>query len=111
MRGSPEASYHAHRADGIIPAHAGLTVANDTNYYLENYTWDPGNRVGNAEVDGDKTKYGNTYGVGPVRLLVGAGWDDGSSCGSRSVDGYSLSAYRSGYSAGRGASELRPAAL
>lgn len=96
----------------MVPAKAGASnlVANDTNYYLENYTWDPGNRVGNAEVDGDKTKYGNTWGVGPVRLLVGAYWADGSSCGSRSVYGDLLSARRSDDRAGRGASELRSAA-
>ena len=96
----------------MVPAKAGASnlVANDTNYYLENYTWDPGNRVGNAEVDGDKTKYGNTWGVGPVRLLVGAIWHDGSSCGSRSVSGANLSARRLDFSAGRGASELRSVA-
>lgn len=96
----------------MLPATAGASnrVANDTNYYLENYAWDPGNRVGEATVDGDKTKYGNTYGVGPVRLLVGADWDDGSSCGSRSVFGDILSAYRYDGRAGRGASELRSAA-
>lgn len=96
----------------MVPAKAETSnyVANDTDYYLENYTWDPSNRVGNAEVDGDKTKYGNTWGVGPVRLLVGASWLGGSSCGSRSVDGAPLSASRSDDYAGRGASELRPAA-
>ena len=96
----------------MVPAKAETSnyVANDTDYYLENYTWDPSNRVGNAEVDGDKTKYGNTWGVGPVRLLVGARWSDGSSCGSRSVNGDSLSAIRLVDCAGRGASELRPAA-
>ena len=96
----------------MVPAKAETSnyVANDTDYYLENYTWDPSNRVGNAEVDGDKTKYGNTWGVGPVRLVVGALWNGGSSCGSRSVAGSPLSAPRADHFAGRGASELRPAA-
>lgn len=74
------------------------------NYWLNGYKWDSANRIGNSDIDGDKTKYGNEYGL-LVRLIVGGRWGDRSCCGSRSVDGASLSAKRIGANAGRGASE------
>lgn len=54
----------------------------------------------------DSQRYGQSYGT-LYRLLLGARWDDGSHCGSRSVNCIFGSSYvASGYSA-RGASEPR----
>ena len=78
--------------------------ASSGKYWLNGYEWDSANRIGNSDIDGDKTKYGNEYGL-LVRLIAGGNWYYGSSCGSRSVAGNRLSACRYGNCAGRGASE------
>ena len=89
---------------GIVTNGTDSDYASSGNYWLNGYGWDSANRIGNSDIDGDKTKYGNEYGL-LVRLFAGGNWNCESYCGSRSVGGSSLSARRSGYHAGRGASE------
>lgn len=89
---------------GIVTNGSDIDYASSSNYWLNGYGWDSANRIGNSDIDGDKTKYGNEYGL-LVRLFAGGSWNLGSSCGSRSVHGDSLSARRIGDRAGRGASE------
>lgn len=54
----------------------------------------------------DSQRYGQSYGT-LYRLLLGARWDNGSSCGSRSVDCDLGSSPVSSYCSARGASEPR----
>lgn len=89
---------------GTVTNGTDSDYASSGNYWLNGYGWDSANRIGNSDIDGDKTKYGNEYGL-LVRLFVGGDWSRGSACGSRSVAGARLSASRLGYCAGRGASE------
>lgn len=89
---------------GIVTNGTDSDYASSGNYWLDGYGWDSSNRIGNSDIDGDKTKYGNEYGL-LVRLFAGGYWVDGSNCGSRSVSGSDLSALRYGHHAGRGASE------
>ena len=89
---------------GTVTNGTDSDYASSGSYWLNGYGWDNSNRIGNSDIDGDKTKYGNEYGL-LVRLLVGGRWYDGSLCGSRSVAGHHLSADRNGADAGRGASE------
>lgn len=89
---------------GTVTNGTDSDYASSGNYWLNGYGWDSANRIGNSDIDGDKTKYGNEYGL-LVRLIAGGNWGNGSLCGSRSVLGNHLSAFRNGYIAGRGASE------
>lgn len=89
---------------GTVTNGTDSDYASGGNYELNGYRWDSANRIGNSDIDGDKTKYGNEYGL-LVRLIVGGRWDDGSNCGSRSVFGKYLSAFLISDNAGRGASE------
>ncbi len=89
---------------GTVTNGTDSDYASSGNYWLNGYGWDSANRIGNSDIDGDKTKYGNEYGL-LVRLFVGGYWCVGSACGSRSVAGKRLSARRYGANAGRGASE------
>ena len=63
-----------------------------------------------TNTDAESIARGQTWGI-IIRALVGGVWDRGSSCGSRSASLSSLSSYRCAAFAGRGASELRVAAL
>lgn len=89
---------------GTVTNGTDSDYASGGKYWLNGYGWDSSNRIGNSDIDGDKTKYGNEYGL-LVRLLAGGDWCDGSACGSRSVLGHGLSTARAGGNAGRGASE------
>ncbi len=64
--------------------------------------------VTNSDIE--STARGQTWGI-IIRALVGGHWDAGSSCGSRSAYLANLSSHRHALYAGRGASELRVAAL
>lgn len=87
------------------------TSSNEGAHWLYGYDWqNDGRSTANITVDGAMNLYGKSYGV-LARALVGGYWDDGSSCGSRSVYLASLSSNRAGGSAGRGASEPRAAGL
>lgn len=87
------------------------TSSSEGGHWLYGYEWlDDGRSVANINVDGSTNIYGHSYGA-LSRALVGGGWGVGSSCGSRSVALSSLSSYRSGGRAGRGASEPRAAIL
>lgn len=89
----------------------GQTSSSEGDHWLIGYGWqDDGRSVANINVDGSTNIYGHSYGA-LSRVLVGGGWDDGSSCGSRSVALSSLSSYGGGDGAGRGASEPRAAIL
>lgn len=89
---------------GAVTNGTDSDYASSSNYWLNSYDWDSENRIGNSDIDGDKTKYGNECGL-LVRLLAGGYWDAGEFCGSRSVAGSDLSANRDYHDAGRGASE------
>ena len=87
------------------------TSSNEGDHWLYGYGWqDDGRSTANITIDGAMNLYGKSYGV-LTRALVGGVWVDGSSCGSRSVNLYSLSSIRIGSYAGRGASEPRAAGL
>lgn len=90
---------------------ASQTTSAEGDHWLIGYVWqDDGRSVTNINVDGSTNIYGHSYGV-LSRALVGGGWVDGSSCGSRSVSLANLSSCRYGGHAGRGASEPRAAIL
>ncbi len=87
------------------------TKNSEGEHWLYGYKWqDDGRSTININVDGAMNIYGKSYGV-LARALVGGGWVDGSSCGSRSVNLSDLSSFRFGDDAGRGASEPRAAEL
>ncbi len=63
-----------------------------------------------TNTDAESIARGQTWGI-IIRALVGGDWGSGSNCGSRSASLSSLSSFRNAHHAGRGASELRVAAL
>ncbi len=63
-----------------------------------------------TNTDAESIARGQTWGI-IIRALVGGYWGNGSYCGSRSAILSALSSGRSAANAGRGASELRVAAL
>lgn len=90
---------------------ASQTTSVEGDHWLIGYGWqDDGRSVANISVDGSTNIYGHSYGV-LSRAIVGGGWGDGSSCGSRSVHLVNLSSGRAGDRAGRGASGPRAAIL
>lgn len=76
--------------------------------WSNNYCMDGGSEWGQSSYDAnvDSVNRGGTY--GNLRLpRVGGEWDDGSVCGSRSVDGSLVAAYRYASHGARPASEPR----
>ena len=107
ISGHPNAS----ASNSDMPGGGGQTSSSEGGHWLNGYGWqDDGRSVANINIDGSTNVYGHSYGA-MSRVLVGGGWGDGSSCGSRSVSLTYLSSFRSGVSAGRGASEPRAAIL
>lgn len=94
-----------------MPSSNKQTSSNEGDHWLYGYEWEASGRgTANINIDGSTNIYGRAYGA-LARAMVGGGWGDGSSCGSRSVALNLLSSYRSGGGAGRGASEPRVAEL
>ena len=85
------------------------TSSDQGDHWLYGYGWqNDGRSTTNVTIDGVMNRYGKSYGV-IARALVGGGWGDGSTCGSRSVYLNNLPSSRNGGIAGRGASEPRVA--
>mgnify|MGYP007005006504 CR=1 FL=1 len=80
----------------------GTTWSSD-NFYLSGYSWQSKSVFNDTY---DDTNRGSCHGL-LRRVLLGAGWRDGSACGSRAADCYLFSAYGSSYCSARGASEPR----
>ena len=107
ISGHPNAS----ASNSDMPGAGGQTSSSEGNHWLNGYGWqDDGRSVANINIDGSTNVYGHAYGA-LSRAIVGGGWGDGSSCGSRSVFLADLSSFRDGGHAGRGASEPRAAIL
>lgn len=77
------------------------------NHYLSGYSWNAAGTSAiptyNSTVDGS-TRMGDSYGL-LRRLLGGASWSDGSSCGSRAVNAGAFPARVVADGGGRGVSE------
>lgn len=107
ISGHPNAS----ASNSDMPGDGGQTSSSEGDHWLHGYEWqDDGRSVANINVDGSTNIYGHSYGA-LSRAIVGGGWVDGSSCGSRSVNMTLLSSNRADDRAGRGASEPRAAIL
>lgn len=89
-----------------VSGYAWRDGTGNNDYWMQGCTWEPESKAGNADVDGDRNKYGKFYGS-LARLLVGGSWGGGTACGSRSASVEDFGAYRHGNLAGRGASEPR----
>lgn len=107
ISGHPNAS----TSNSDMPGGSGQTSSSEGDHWLIGYNWqNDGRSVANINVDGSTNIYGHSYGA-LSRAIVGGGWGDGSSCGSRSVYLAILSSLRFDDRAGRGASEPRAAIL
>ena len=94
-----------------LPGSTAQTSSAEGDHWLYGYSWQSDGRgTTNKTIDGATNIYGQAYGA-LVRALVGGYWGDGSNCGSRSASLSNLSSCRLAAYAGRGASELRVAAL
>lgn len=74
-----------------------------SNFYLSGYSWQTKSVYNSAY---DSQTYGSCYGL-LRRVFLGARWDDGTSCGSRSANCDHFSSDGDSYCSSRGASEPR----
>lgn len=76
-----------------------------TRYWIAGYNWN-NTSVYLPAIDGDTQPYGSSYGA-LTRARVGAGWGDGSACGSRAVSLNGLSSAANAHDGARGSSSSK----